>query len=248
MLYQELHKRFYELSTKKDLLNKKVIIKTKILTSEEAIGNPDRKDFPLLKGKEVLMSAQFMDSVGQAYTQAPSEFEGMLEDIFKLSLDDIRNRGLFIASLNAVMRYLYPDLTTIHCKDNEPEECATEIANFLEKLSPKKIGLIGLQPAMLDALSKKFGPSTIRCLDRDEDNIGKEKFGVKIEFGDDKTTEDLFLTSDLVLATGSSVVNGSLVDILNLAQKTNTPLYLYGTTIAGAAKLLGLNRLCFRSK
>lgn len=248
MLYQALHQKFYELSTKKDLLNKKIVIKTKILTSEEAIGNPDRKDFPLLKGKEVLMSANFMDAIGQAYTQAPSEFEGSLEEIFRLSLDDIRNRGLFIASLNAVMRYIYPDLTTVHCKDNEPEECAEEIANFLETLTPKKIGMIGLQPAMLEALTKKFGASSIACLDRDEDNTGKEKFGVTIEFGDNSSTQKLFLNSDLVLATGSTVVNGSLVDIINLSNSTNTPLYLYGTTVAGTAKLLGLKRLCFRSK
>lgn len=248
MLYQALHQKFYELSTKKDLLNKKIVIKTKILTSEEAIGNPDRKDFPLLKGKEVLMSANFMDAIGQAYTQAPSEFEGSLEEIFRLSLDDIRNRGLFIASLNAVMRYIYPDLTTVHCKDNEPEECAEEIANFLKTLAPKKIGMIGLQPAMLEALTKKFGASSIACLDRDEDNTGKEKFGVTIEFGDNDSTQKLFLNSDLVLATGSTVVNGSLVDIINLSNSTNTPLYLYGTTVAGTAKLLGLKRLCFRSK
>ncbi len=189
-----------------------------------------------------------MDAIGQAYTQAPSEFEGSLEEIFRLSLDDIRNRGLFIASLNAVMRYIYPDLTTVHCKDNEPEECAEEIANFLETLAPKKIGMIGLQPAMLEALTKKFGASSIACLDRDEDNTGKEKFGVTIEFGDNDSTQKLFLNSDLVLATGSTVVNGSLVDIINLSNSTNTPLYLYGTTVAGTAKLLGLKRLCFRSK
>ncbi len=248
MFYKELHDAFLSLLRDKKLLDEKIIIKTRILNSKEAIGNPDRKDFPLLKGKEVLMSATFLNKEGQAYTDAPSEFSGKVKDIVKLPLDDIRNRALFIASLNAVMRHVYPDLTTIHCKDNEPEECSAEIVKHVRQLNPERVGIVGLQPAILEAIAGEFGPENIQCIDRDEDYIGQSKFNVPIKWGDTDNLEELCKASDVILATGSTVVNGSISDILQLAQKYGHPVYFYGTTVAGTAALMKLNRLCFRSK
>ncbi len=247
MFYKTLYEKFLNLVKDRQLLEREIVIKTRILKSTEAIGNPDRRDFPLLKGKEVLIEALFMDKKGQAYTDAPSEFRGLLKDIFSLSLDTSRNRALFIAALNAVMRYLFPTLTTIHCKNNEPEECAQEIAEFVKSLRVNSVGLIGLQPAILDALVKDFGNDRVFCIDRDEDNRGKIKYGVFIRWGDMQGMKEIFKNSEIVLATGSTVVNGSIVDILNFAGNYNRQVYFYGTTIAGVAQLMGLNRLCFKS-
>ncbi len=247
MFYKTLHEKFLKLVKDHQLLDKEIIIKTRILKTTEAIGNPDRRDFPLLKGKEVLMEALFLDKNGQAYTDAPSEFKGLLKDVFGLSLDNSRNRALFIAALNAVMRYLFPSLTTIHCKNNEPEECAQKIAEFVKSLRVNSVGLIGLQPAILDCLVKMFGNGNVFCIDRDEDNRNKVKYGVFIRWGDMQGMKDIFKNSELVLATGSTVVNGSVVNILDFAQVYNRPVYFYGTTIAGVAQLMDLNRLCFKS-
>ncbi len=247
MFYKTLHDKFSILVTKNQLLDKEITIKTRILKPTEAIGNPDRKDFPLLKGKEVLIEATFMEKKGQAYTDAPSEFIGALKDILALPLDDSRKRALFIAALNAVMRYLYPEITTIHCKNNEPEECAQKIAEFIHSLKIGSVGLIGLQPAILDALVKRFNHDKILCVDRDEDNIGKIKYGVYIDFGNTQNIEKMFKNVDLILATGSTVVNGSVVEILKFAEIYKCPLYFYGTTIAGVSQLMGLKRLCFKS-
>jgi uncharacterized protein (DUF4213/DUF364 family) len=246
MFYQRLHEQFLKLATEKGLLEKTVAIQTKILKTTEAIGNPDRQDYPLLKGKEFLMEATFMEAKGQAYTDAPSEFSGTLKDIVQLSLADSRKKSLFIATLNAVMRHMYPDLKTIHCKNNEPEECAEEIANFVQKLNPGFVGLVGLQPAILEALAKTFGAEKVTCVDRDEDFRGKDKFGVPIVWGDDQAMLELFKKAGLVLATGSTIVNGSLEGIIDLAERHDVPVYFYGTSIAGAARLMGLNHLCYR--
>lgn len=245
MFYRQLQEKFLALATQNNLLDEEITIKTKILKTAEAIGNPDRQDYPLLKGKEFLMEATYGEARGQAYTDAPSEFTGPLADIIRLELKDTKQRALFVACLNAIMRYLEPDLGTVHCKNNEPEECATEIGEFVEKIAPSFVGLVGLQPAILESLAKRLGPEKVTCVDRDEEFRGQSKFGVPIVWGDSKSMTDMFVRAALVLATGSTIVNGSLPEILALAEEHNVPVHFYGTSVAGAAHLLGLNRLCF---
>ena len=247
MLYQRLQEKFLELTVANDLLDENIVIQTKILKTAEAIGNPDRQDYPLLKGKEFLMEATFRGARGQAYTDNPSEFSGPLKKIVELPLQTTGEKGLFVACLNAVVRYLEPELGTIHCKDNEPEECAREISDFLKTIKPEFIGLVGLQPAILENIAIAFGATNVACLDRDEAFRGQTKFGVPIEWGDRAALDNLFARADLVLATGSTVVNGSLPEILDLAERSAVPVYFFGTSIAGAAHLLGLNRLCFQA-
>ncbi|MEJ2202342.1 MAG: DUF364 domain-containing protein, partial [Desulfuromonadaceae bacterium] len=217
MFYQRLHECFLNLAKENGLLAKTVTFQTKILKTTEAIGNPGRQDYPLLKGKEFLMEATFMEVKGQAYTDAPSEFSGTLNDIVQLSLANTKQRALFIATLNAVMRFLFPDLKTIHCKNNEPEECADEIVKFVQRTTSGNVGLLGLQPAFLEALVKTFGAAGVSCVDRDEDFRGEVKYGVPIIWGEDQALLELFERADLVLATGSTIINGSLEGILQLA-------------------------------
>lgn len=247
MFYESLRHNFLRLTDDKSLLDNEITIRTHILKPDEAIGNPDRRDFPLLKGKEVLMQATFCNMNGQAYTDDPSDFSGPLREIANLPLHSVRHKALFIASLNAVMKYLYPDLPTVHCKNNEPEECAKQMVSFIKTLQPHSAGIIGLQPAILDALVKTFGKESVACVDRDEDNQNTVKYSIPIEWGDTKNIEDLFKKSDVVLATGSSAANGSLPDILGIAQNYDSSLYFYGTSIVGAARLMGLNHLCFKA-
>lgn len=246
MFYRRLQEKFLTIATQNNLLNEEITIQTKILKTAEAIGNPDRQDYPLLKGKEFLMEATYGDAKGQAYTDAPSEFTGPLADIIRLELKSTQQRALFIACLNAIMRYLEPDLGTVHCRNNEPEECATEIGEFVEKFAPAFVGLVGLQPAILESLATRLGPDKVTCVDRDEEFRGQIKFGVPIVWGDRKALAEMSAKADLILATGSTIVNGSLPEILSLAKDHNVPVHFYGTTVAGAAHLLGLNRLCYQ--
>ncbi|MEZ4485415.1 MAG: DUF364 domain-containing protein [Syntrophotaleaceae bacterium] len=247
MFYQRLREKFVQMLRDKALLDDNVVIQTRILQTAEAIGNPDRQEYPLLKGKEFLMEAAFRGARGQAYTDDPAEFVGPLRDIAALALQGTGERALFIACLNAVVRYLEPELGTVHCKDNQPEECAREMVAFVKTFKPGFIGMIGLQPAILECLADAFGASNLACLDRDEAFRGQTKFAVPIEWGDREALDKLFARSDLVLATGSTIVNGSLPEILEFAERSAVPIYFFGTSIAGAAHLLGLNRLCFQA-
>jgi hypothetical protein len=247
MFYTNLQKLFAELIAKHNLADQAVEINARILSNEEAIGNPNRDDYPLLKGKEFLMEARCMDMVGQAYTDAPSCLTTNLAQISHTALDTTEQRALFISTLNAVVRAIEPQLKTIHCHNDEPERCAEQMMNAIAILKPQKIGLVGLQPAILEALVKRWGAQAVQCLDRDNSMRGTSKYGVPILWGDSAETQAVFSASDLILATGSTIVNGSLPGLLELAEQTHTPIYFYGTSIAGAAKILHLNHLCYEA-
>lgn len=248
MLYEQLRNIFIKIAGDHGLLDEAVVIESSVLTPSEAIGTPNRTDFPLQKGKEALIQADFMGSKGQAYTDSPSLFRGSLQEIINLELVNSREKALFIAALNAVTRHVHPDLKTIHCKDEGPQRCADRIAEYVQALAPQSVGMIGLQPAILEALVAAMGTDCVRCVDRDEDNRNQVRHGVPIEWGDDRGLTRLFEESEIVLATGSSVANGSLPDIFSLEDGTGKPVYFYGTTIVAAARLLGLNHLCYESR
>ncbi len=237
-LYDDLKQKMIELIDKHDIKEDEISITTKILSTKEAIGETKKKDFPLLKGKEVLMNANYKGSIGQAFTDHPGIFEGSIEELMDLDLNDNHNKPLFIASLNAILKHLGLIESTIHCKNEGPEVCSEEIKNYLKKeYKDAKIALVGFQPSILDSLRKDF---KIRVLDLNQDNIGKEKYGVMIEDGK-KAQKDVLDWADLALVTGSTIANGSIVDFMDLEK----PVFFYGTTIAGAAYLKGLKRLCF---
>ncbi|MBN2716063.1 MAG: hypothetical protein JXX14_09430 [Deltaproteobacteria bacterium] len=245
-MYHQLKKSFGELVVKAGLAESKISVTARKLSIEEAIGKTERKDFPLLQGKESLMQAEFMGAVGQAFTDMPANFRGQIKDILNLEMNRNSDRALFIATLNAVMRHLGKADRTIHCKNSEPEMCSMKIAQTItEKFGIEKtIGVVGFQPAIIDNCAKIVTPKNVRVVDLDKDNIGKTIYGVLIQDGF-TTTEKLFEECDVVLATGSTIVNDTLKTLLALAEKHGKPLYLFGTTIAGAAEILKLKRLCF---
>ena len=247
-MYTKLKTALIDLAKENDLLESEINITAKILTSEEAIGETERKDFPLLQGKEFLIQANFKNALGQAFTDGPSNFKGKLKKILELELKDNSDRALFIAALNAVMRYVDAAEKTIHCKNEGPELCAGEIVRtIIDKYSADiKVGIVGFQPAIIDNFAKNLNAQNIKVIDLDKDNINKIKYEVLIWDGR-KMAKELFKISDVILATGSTVVNDSLSQLISLADEYQKPLYLYGTTVAGAGKILNLERLCFQS-
>lgn len=239
--YNELKEKFIDIIKKNNISLDEQIITTVKLKPHEAIGCPERDDYPILKGKEVLVNAEYNEYIGQAYTSTPKNFKGSLRDVLNLDLSESFNKTIFIAALNAVIRSLDVIDRTIHCKDEEPKKCAEQFNQFLkDDYKDKNIALIGLQPGILNELSKDFA---VRVLDLDDDNIGMVKCGVKIEHGI-KDYESVINWADLILTTGSVCVNGSIVDFLNLKK----PIYFYGTSIAGVAYIMNLDRLCFCAK
>ncbi|MFQ6040959.1 MAG: succinylglutamate desuccinylase/aspartoacylase family protein, partial [Candidatus Poribacteria bacterium] len=106
-----------------------VSVRAKPLSPEQAIGHPQRKDFPIIKGKEVMIQAEFIRHFGQAFTDNPGDFQGSLQDVLNLSLDNNFHRAVFVSTLNAVTRYLGLSEGTQHCKDDAPERCAEELTD-----------------------------------------------------------------------------------------------------------------------
>lgn len=238
-LYDRLRSYFIILVKENHLEAQDVIVRAKPLTPEEAIGNPEDKDYPLILGRERMMQAEFRDTCGQAYTDMYGNYSGKLNEIVGMELKNNFRRAIFISSLNALMRYLGLIDKTMHCKDNEPRECGVKLVEYiLAKYGKPKIAVVGLQPRMVESLAKSF---EIKVTDMDYANINTEKFGVTIQ-SPQKTKEHLDWC-DIALVTGSTIVNGTITNFL-----IDKPVIFYGITISGAAKVLGLEDFCYCGK
>ncbi|HIJ67509.1 MAG TPA: hypothetical protein HPP87_12090 [Planctomycetes bacterium] len=221
-----------------------VSILVKPLTPEEAIGQPGRRDFPIIIGKERVIEAQVLGAKGHSFTDSPADFTGRLSEILALPLETNTNRALFIAAMNATLRHLNLCEKTVHCKNEEPTKCAKEIAaHILEKWGKVRVGLIGLNPAIGEELVETFGADNVKITDLDLQNINASKFGLKIWDGREKTN-DLIKQSEVVVITGTTFVNGTFDYIMAGVREHKKDYLVYGVTGAGICKLMGLNRIC----
>ena len=233
--YEQLKKRVFALWKEEGLLSERIRIRARALSTKEAIGNPEHQDFPIQKGKEKLMQASFMDAGGQAFTDMYGDYEGTLEQVLQMPMDNNHQRAVFVASLNAVLRHLGRIEGSIHCRDEEPVECGKALVPYLkDRYSGARITQVGFQPRMVENLASVH---PLRVLDMDPDNIGTQKYGVNIENTDN--TEDAVKWADLLLVTGTTLANGSITPLMD-----KKPIIFYGTTVSGAAQLMGWERFC----
>ena len=213
------------------------------LSSRDAIGDAEG-DFVIKKGKEYVIEAAFGEARGQAFTGTPCRWDGTLEDLLSIELSHAGHRGIFVATVNAVLRAIALASGTIHCRDEDPANCGPRLAGQLEvRFGSKRFGLVGLQPAILKALVDHFGPECVRVVDLNLDNIGSLKYGIEVWDGQCDLTR-LVKWSEVGLATGSSIVNGTIDEIIRCFRADDKPLVFFGNTISGAAALLGMERLC----
>jgi len=234
-IYEDLKTKAADILGRHDLLGETVKVKARVLSTEEAIGNPETEDFPLQKGKERLMQADIGGGLGQAFTDRFGDYEGTLESILKTPLTNNFRRAIFVAAINAALRRLGLVQGTIHCRDQGPDRCARALADDIQnRYGNIKITIIGFQPRMVEILAARF---PVRVLDMDVDNIDQDKFGVMVE--SPQTAPAAVDWADLLLVTGTTLVNGTLPDFL-----VDKPTIFYGTTIAGAAYLMGWTRFC----
>jgi len=237
-IYENIRQEVIKLCKSQNLMAQPVRVRAHALSTEEAIGHPEADDFPLQKGKEKLMQAHFLDAAGQAFTDRYGDFDGVLKNVLHLKLENNFQRAVFVATINAVLRHMKQIAKTIHCHDRGPNECAGELVRYLESThgSPK-VAQIGFQPRMVEALAANF---PLRVLDLDPDNIGARKFQITVE--GPGNVKDVIDWADLLLVTGTTLVNGTIGDFLG--QK---PILFYGTTIAGTAHLMKWDWFCHRS-
>lgn len=235
---------FQRIVTERRLIDTPVSVVAKSLTPEEAIGNPARRDFPIVVGKERVIQAEVAGVKAHAFTDSPSEFFGSLKDVMAFPLTSNRERGIFIATLNSVLKSLGIIEDTLHCRDDEPEKCAEEIASTLLELYGRiTIGLVGMNPSIAEALVSTFGSQNVRITDLNLDNIDTVRFGVMVWNGRTQT-EKLVSSSDVVLITGTTLVNGTFDGIWRSLQDPEKRYFIYGVTGSGVCELMGFNRLC----
>ncbi len=236
--------RFKVIVEENFLLDTDVYVSTKQLSAEEAIGTPERRDFPIIIGKEHVIEANVLGAKGHAYTDSPRVYRGVLKDVLELPLTANHDRAIYVAILNAVLNHLDIVNTTVHCKDEDPEKCALDIAKYiLDEHGLIKIGLIGLNPAIAERLIDAFGKDHVRITDLYEANIGEVRFGVEIWDGSTRTGE-LVQFADLVILTGTTLLNDSYDTILNLVKANGKKYLVYGVTTAGVSELTGIPRIC----
>ncbi len=232
-IYGKLRNALADIAGEHGFLNESVSINCSALSPEAAIGNPEHRDYPIITGKEKMVEARFADSRGQAFTDSYQNAEYSVNDLLELPLDNNFQRAHFIASLNAIYKHLGLTSETVHCRGDELTLCPLH----LRKLFPaeRNIWLAGLQPRFLETLAESY---KVRCTDMDAENIGKEKCGVTIS-GPEAGPENLDW-ADAVFATGSTVVNGSIVNFLNVRPR----VVFFGISVAAAASILNLERYC----
>jgi uncharacterized protein (DUF4213/DUF364 family) len=233
-----------EIVTKNRLLDTHVSVLVKTLTPEEAIGVPGRRDFPIILGKERVVEADVLGAKAHAFTDSPGEFVGNLKEVLNLPLTSNRERSIYVATLNATIKYLHVIENTIHCKDEDPEKCGNEIASqLLKRWGKVKVGFIGLNPAIAENLIETFGAENVRITDLNKQNVNSFRNGVKIWDGNEMT-EELVKQSDVILITGTTFVNGTFDHIMHCLQNNRKDYLIYGVTGAGICKLMGLTRIC----
>jgi len=234
-VYERLKKVLRNEVVKNNLRDERVSIRFRALTSEEAIGNPEERDYPIIKGRERIVEADFRGARGHAFTDEYGNADYSIDELLTIKLDSNRRRADFIAALNAIFKYLEFCDKTVHCKDKEPRECAEAL---LKEIEPgKRVLLVGLQPRFLEFLSRQ---NHVRAVDLDSDNIGAKKFGVLIE--PPEKTDEVIKWCDLIFATGSTIVNGTISKFMDAGK----PVIFYGVTISAPAKVLGLKTYCLR--
>jgi hypothetical protein len=219
-------------------------IAVRVLTPDEAIGAKADENFVIKKGKERVIEAVYGEARGQAFTDAPGNWEGTLGELLSLDLGANGFRAVCTAGLNAVMRRLGLADGTVHCKDDEPTKCGAEMPELLyRRFGNSRYGMIGLQPAMLKEMVDAFGRVRMHVADLNPDNIGMEREELIVMDGE-KDLGELVEWCEVGLATGSSVVNGTINEILERFEAAGKPVVFFGNTISGVAALVNLERIC----
>jgi uncharacterized protein (DUF4213/DUF364 family) len=210
------------------------------LSVSEAIGDTGRDDFPLIRGKEVLMQAAYRGAFGQAFTAAKGVFRGSLGEVLEMPLQGPFERAVLIAAMNATLRYLGKIEGTVHCRDDGPKRCKASMAEWIAEQGASRVGLVGLQPALLEALVQTLGPERVMVSDLAE--AGAVRCNVKVLDG--MQAGQMFESCPLILMTGSTFANGTIDDLMETARSHNCRTVFFGCTASGVAYLLGLERWC----
>ena len=119
MILKELKERWWRKVVEHSMESEATFIRVRGLKPEEAIGKPSRVDYPLLKGREVMLQAEVRGAYGQAFTDEPSDYVGDLSSLHMMMLNTNRDRALLVAAINATYKYLGLVTNTRHCINDD---------------------------------------------------------------------------------------------------------------------------------
>lgn len=193
---------------------------------------------------EWIIEATLLQSKGEAIVHAPCEFEGPLRDVLGLRLDSERNRAFFVSAVNALLRELKLVDRNLYCQDPDPPQCRMEIVRtILKRFGLVNVGLAGLKPSLVEPLVETFGVDRVRIVDPIEENVGTIHYGVEV-WDTVGRTRELVKRSDVVLFTGSTLVNGTFDLIWEQIHSQGKEYIAYGNTILGIGMLMGVDGIC----
>lgn len=211
------------------------------------------KDYPLIRGPEILLTCNVLDCTGQAFTVVPRNYRGKLADIFRLNLSDPVNLGIFYATCNALLKKLGVVDRSSHCINDEPKLCGKLLTRnlFMDYGSNITILHIGYHPGHIHELYQVFKDHLL-ITDLRHDIVWRYKSNRLIYDG---IGNDVYIgIADIVLVTGSSIVNNTFWDIISRAILLRKKIMVYGITGYGISKLikkiigLEINTFCPLSK
>jgi hypothetical protein len=83
MLFERLRETLEEHAVRHGFMEEQVSIQVRPMTPEEAIGRPDDRDYPIIKGRESIMEASFKTAKGHAFSDelgnSTCTVEGLVE-------------------------------------------------------------------------------------------------------------------------------------------------------------------------
>lgn len=191
-------------------------------------------DYALIRGPEHLLNCVYRGCIGQASTASPREYRGRIIDVLNLDLGVISNRGIFYAFLNALYRSLGFIKNTVHCRSSEPIKCGVELVrHILSRYGiSRRVLHIGYQPGHVEYMTRYLRDSLL-VTDLRSGTVWRSKFGRLIYDG---LFDDAYIgVSDIILVTGSSIVNKSFWRIISRAYYMGKEIYLYGTSASAIA-------------
>jgi len=200
---------------------------------------------PFCRGTEVVIEATVGDTRGQAIAHDAADWTGTLGDVFAMSLDVAGSRAMVVATLNALAVKLGIVERIILCRQHDPLRCGPELVNrlFARFADVRKVFVVGLQPAVVEALVDRLGADNVRVVDHDAEDIGQLHSGVRVGDGAADISKDV-AWCELMLVTGESVVDGTLDELLTISHDASKPLVFFGNTIAAVAAVAELERVC----
>lgn len=233
-IYDQIIERFRALPGVQDLLGE--IIDIRASRRPEITLMPEGDVPSQVNRPEYCTFAKFKGAKGEAYSETPADFYGELGKVLEFPLAGKGIDARVLAAINAVMKYL--GFINNGEFSDEPEahrEYADQIYDEVtEKYGKSNIVLIGYDGYIVQRFMQE--PLDFWTLDRNPDNITKDRFDHVIANSGKPSRDAAFAWAKILIVTGSTLCNGTILPYLECSNDVK----FYGITFAGASKLLDL--------